>query len=119
MVAFMSLGNLFDELGLKESESKAYPPAMCMPYLGVESDSKAMVMRVPAEKLEEIREELSLWIRKTKASKRALQQLLGRLFWISRCIQFSRVLMSRLLSKLKSMHSLPDHKKIVLSEECK
>ena len=119
MAAFTSLGNLFTELGLKESESKAFPPSTCMPYLGVEFDTQAMVMRVPAEKLEEIREELSLWIRKTKASKKSLQQLLGRLFWVSRCIQFSRVFMSRLLSQLKSMHSLPDHKKIPLSEECK
>ena len=119
VAAYTSLENLFSELGLRESESKAYPPSTCMPYLGVEFDTHAMVMRVPSEKLEEIREELSLWVRKTTASRKSLQQLLGRLFWISRCIQFSRVFMSRLLNQLKSMHGLADHKKVKLSQDCK
>ena len=119
LAAFKALGNLLSELGLRESVSKAYPPSTCMPYLGVEFDTINMVMRVPAEKVEEIREELSHWVRKTTVSKKKLQQLLGRLFWVSRCIKFSRVFMSRLLIQLKSMHGLPDHKKILLSEDCK
>ena len=90
-----------------------------MPYLGVEFDTISMVMRVPAEKVEEVRTELNFWVRKTTTSKKALQQLLGRLFWVSRCIKFSRGFMSRLLIQLKSMHTLPDHKKVPLSEECK
>lgn len=117
--SFNALGSLLEELGLKESSSKACPPSTCMPYLGVEFDTREMVMRVPAEKITEIREELSRWRRKTTATKRSLQQLLGRLFWVSRCIKFSRVFLSRLLAQLKSMHSLPDQKKSPLSEECK
>ena len=119
IAAFIALGELLAELGLRESKSKAFPPSTCMPYLGVEFDTVNMVMRVPAEKVEEIREELSHWVRKTTASKRALQQLLGRLFWVSRCIKFSRVFMSRKLIQLKSMHSMPDHKKVPLSDDCK
>ena len=119
VAAYTALGSLFSELGLRESESKAHPPSTCMPYLGVEFDTQAMVMRVPSDKLEEIREELSLWVRKTTTSKKSLQKLLGRLFWISRCIQFSRAFMSRLLNQLKSMHGLADHKKVKLSQDCK
>ena len=51
VAAYTSLENLFSELGLRESESKAYPPSTCMPYLGVEFDTHAMVMRVPSESL--------------------------------------------------------------------
>ena len=119
VAAYTSLGSLFSELGLRESKSKAHPPSTCMPYLGVEFDTQAMVMRIPSEKLEEVREELSLWVRKTTVSKRSLQKLLGRLFWVSRCIQYSRAFMSRLLNQLKSMHGLADHKKVKLSEDCR
>ena len=90
-----------------------------MPYLGVEFDTMAMVMRVPAEKVEEIRTELSSWARKTTASKKGLQQLLGRLFWVSRCVKYSRGFMARLLIQLKSMHTLADFKKVPLSADCK
>jgi hypothetical protein len=48
-----------------------------------------------------------------------MQQLLGKLFWISRCVRFSRPFMGRLLHQLRSMHSLPDHKKAVLSDPCR
>ena len=119
IAAFDSLGNLFEELGLRESKSKAYPPSTCMPYLGFEFDTIKMVMKVPAEKVEEIREELSHWVRKSTASKKSLQQLLGRLFWVSRCIRFSRGFMSRLLQQLKNMHNMPEHKKVKLSEDSK
>ena len=117
--AYEALGNLFEELGLRESKSKAHPPSTCMPYLGVEFDTVAMVMRVPAEKVEELRAELDKWKRKTTASKKGLQSLLGRLFWVSRCVKFSRGFMARLLIQLKSMHETPDNKKVPLSDECK
>ena len=117
--AYDALGNLFEVLGLRESKSKAHPPSTCMPYLGVEFDTVTMMMRVPADKIEEIREELSLWVRKSTTTKKKLQQLLGRLFWVSRCIKFSRGFMSRLLLQLKSMHNIPENKKIKLSDDCK
>ena len=59
-----------------------------MPYLGVLFDTEKMTMSVPPDKVEEVREELSIWKRKTTASKKSLQKLLGKLFWISRCVKF-------------------------------
>ena len=119
MAAFNDLATLLEDLGLRESKLKAHAPSTYMPYLGVDFDTKNMIMKVPAGKVEEIRNMLELWVRKTKTTKKNLQQLLGHLFWISRCINFSRVLMSRLLSQLKSMHSVVDHKKVPLSEDCR
>ena len=117
--AYNALANLFDELGLRESKSKAHPPSTCMPYLGVEFDTMAMVMRVPAEKVEELRSELNRWRRKSTVTKKALQTLLGRLFWVARCVRFSRGFMARLLAQLKTMHTLSDNKKVPLSDDCK
>ena len=77
-----------------------------------------MTMSVPPDKVEEVREELSIWKRKTTASKKSLQKLLGKLFWISRCVKFSRPFMARLLNQLRLMSSQPDNKKSKLSEDC-
>ena len=115
----LALANLLKELGLKESVDKYHPPSTCMPYLGVQFDSVKQLMSVPPSKLTEVREEVEKWRRKSTATKRTLQQLLGKLFWVSRCVKFSRPFMGRLLQQLKTMHLLPDNKKVVLSSECK
>ena len=117
--AYEALAVLLTDLGLRESKSKAHPPSTCMPYLGVEFDTVAMVMRVPPEKVAELQDEISRWSRKTTTTKKNLQQLLGKLFWVARCIRFSRGFMSRLLIQLKSMHKLSDNKKAVLTTECR
>ena len=114
-----ALAQLFVELGLKESTSKYHPPSTSMPFLGVQFDTVAMTMSVPADKLEEVREEVTLWSRKSTITKKTLQQLLGRLFWISRCVKFSRPFMGRLLQQLRDIHSNPENKKFPMSEGCK
>ena len=117
--SFNALAELFKDLGLAESTSKAHEPSTSMPYLGVNFDTVRMKMSIPAEKLTEVRDEISSWSRKTKATKKGLQQLLGKLFWVSRCVKFSRIFMARLLNQLADMHKLPDNKKALLSEECR
>ena len=117
--SFDALAVLLADLGLRESKSKAHPPSTCMPYLGVEFDTVAMVMRVPPEKVAELQEIVHDWSRKTTTTKKNLQQLLGKLFWVARCIRFSRGFISRLLAQLRSMHKLADNKKAPLSEDCR
>ena len=109
---------LLDDLGLMESAEKYHPPSTAMPYLGVQFNS-VMIMSVPPDKVQELRGDLSLWARKKKATKRNLQQLLGKLFWVARCVKFSRTFMCRLLVQLRAMGHLPDNKKVDLTEECK
>ena len=89
-----ALADLLVDLGLEESKAKEHKPSTCMPYLGVMFDSEKMTMSVPPEKLEEVREELNTWKKKTTATKKSLQRLLGKFFWISRCVRFSRPFMS-------------------------
>ena len=118
MLSFQLLGELFCELGLEESVSKAYEPSTRMPYLGVEFDTVAMTMSVPGEKLEELRADLNLWLKRKRSNKKNLQQLLGKLFWVSRCIRFSRGFMGRLLGQLRELHTTPDHRATPLSPGC-
>ena len=118
IMAFNALGSLLSDLGLVESKSKAHPPSTSMPYLGIQFDTVKMQMSIPPDKLAEVREEVTLWKQKKSASKKSLQQLLGKLFWVSRCVQFSRGFMGKLMTQLQSMHSFPDHKKEKLSPGC-
>ena len=90
-----------------------------MPYLGIQFDTVRMIMSIPPEKVAEVREEITLWMKRSSTSKKSLQQLLGKLFWVSRCVKFSRGFMGRLLSQLQQMHNLADHKKTKLSSGCK
>ena len=117
--AFIALRNLLTELGLRESSSKAFSPSTSMPYLGIQFDTVRMIMSIPPEKVAEVREEITLWMKRSSTSKKSLQQLLGKLFWVSRCVKFSRGFMGRLLSQLQQMHNLADHKKTKLSSGCK
>ena len=114
-----ALQNLLLDLGLEESMEKYYSPSTSMPFLGVQFDSVKMTMSVPPEKLQELREELCLWAKKTTATKKNLQQILGKLFWVARCVRFSRTFMCRLLLQLKAMNQYPENKKIKLNDDCK
>ena len=95
--AFLALGNLLEELGLKESTEKACAPATSMTYLGVLFNTVDMTMSVPADKLQEVRADLEVWARKTTAVRKDLQSILGKLFWISKVVRHSRAFMGRLL----------------------
>ena len=117
--SYTALGLLFEELNLLESKSKAHPPSTSMPYLGVTFDTVAMSMSIPSDKLEELRETLSLWSKKKRASKKNLQKLLGKLIWVSRCVKYSRGFMARLLAQLRELHQFPDNASRSLPEGCK
>ena len=117
--SFDALGSLFTDLGLDESTSKAHAPSTSMPYLGIQFDTIQMRMSIPPDKIADVREEISLWMKRKTASKKSLQQLLGKLFWVSRCVRFSRGFVGRLITQLQSMHNLPDQKKVQLSQDCK
>jgi hypothetical protein len=117
VAAFEKLGWLLSDLGLVESSEKAESPTTQITYLGVEFDSQAMQMRVPAEKLQEIKSEIRLWLRRTTISKKDLQSLLGKLFWVGRVVKHSRVFLGRLLDQLRSMAGKPDNKKVKLLEQ--
>ena len=117
--SFDDLRVLMKDLGLEESSKKAEPPSTKMVYLGVLFDSKSMEMRVPPEKLAEIKSEIRIWSRKTTITKKGLQSLLGKLFWISRVVRYARVFMGRLLQQLRDMAKLGDNVRRSLSEETK
>ena len=115
--AFEKLGWLLSDLGLDESLKKSEPPTTKITYLGVEFDSVQMTMSVPPEKITEIKSEIGRWVRKTTITKKELQSLLGKLFWVAKVVKYARAFMGRLLTQLRSIANEKDCKKVKLTDE--
>ena len=101
--AYEHLGQLLEELGLLENYPKACPPSTVQLVLGVEIDTVNGTISVPAERMDEILELVSEWQGKVSAKKVELQSLIGKLQFVTKCVQQSRVFMNRLLETLRSM----------------
>ena len=76
-------------------------------------------MRVPPDKLAEIKSEIKTWARRTTINKKDLQSLLGKLFWVSKVVKYTRAFMGRLLQLLRNMTNCKDYIKVKLSEEAR
>ena len=113
----LSRRTVFDATFGERSLNIEQQPTTCMTYLGVQFDSVMMMMSVPPEKVTEIKAEIGLWVRKTTITRRDLQSLLGKLFWIGKVVMHSRPFMGRLLAQLRTMSNLKDSKKVRLNEE--
>ena len=117
--SFESLGQLLRDLGLEESTEKACSPSTCMVFLGVKFDSEKLIMSVPGEKVQELRSELGIWERRTTSTRKELQSIIGKLFWVSKMVKHSRPFIGRLLQQLRDVQGTPDNKKTPLSSESK
>ena len=60
-------------------------------------------MSVPPDKITEIKAEIGRWVRKTTITKKKLQSLLGKLFWVAKVVKYAKPIMGRLLRQLRSM----------------
>ena len=90
--SFIELGQLLESCGIEESKQKAYPPSTRMTFIGVLFDSEELTLSVTPERLQEILRLLEVWLLKTEAILQELQSLIGKLSFISSCVQASREL---------------------------
>ena len=104
VTAFYELRQLLMELGLQESSAKAVFPCQIMIFLGVLFNSVTMTMEVIPSRLQQIKEELQLWgHRKVFASKQQIQQLIGKLQFVAKCVKPGRLFIARMLDTLRSI----------------
>ena len=98
---------LLVRLGLQESKKKAFPPSTRMPYLGILFDSIEMTKSILPERVKDLDCELDSFIRNKKCTRRNMESLMGKLFFVSSCVASSRVFTFRLMAFLRSF---PDRK---------
>ncbi len=101
--AFQELGNVLSQVGLVEAQAKAAAPATKMVFLGIELDTVAQTLEVTPDRMAEIREILLEWEKKTVATRKEVQSLIGKLQFAGTCVRPGRIFISRMLNFLREM----------------
>ena len=79
-----------EQLGLPMEPKKDEGPATAITFLGIELDSVAMEIRLPPEKLDRLRGELTTWRKWKAGKKRELLSLIGQLSHTCKAIRTGR-----------------------------
>ncbi|VDI27393.1 Hypothetical predicted protein [Mytilus galloprovincialis] len=106
---------LFQRLGLEVSKEKCLPPTKVLTFLGKEYNSIDMTVRIPEIKLQETYELLQRFEKKKHCTKRQLQQVIGKLAFISECVRSGRLFISRMLQTLRKYHF--NHYRVHITDE--
>ena len=107
--SFDRVTKLFADLGLQTSPEKDVPPTHEMTCLGVSVNTLTMTLSVPEFRLEELHDDLTTWSNKSRFLQRELQQLLGKLAFVTACVRPGRAFSCRLLNALRLCHRRPRH----------
>ena len=99
--AYDCLGWILNTIGIKESTSKAKPPAYIAVFLGILFNTLTMTLTITPERLREITDLLQSWCDKRLATLKELQSLLGKLNFAASTICAGQIFISRLINNLK------------------
>ena len=109
---------LLRKLGFMIHWGKVVDPTTCITFLGIELDSVAMALRLPAEKLLALREELQGSLGRNRFTKRQLQSLAGRLSWAASVVKGRRVFLRHIINTISSLRH-NGHRVRITPEVCK
>ncbi len=99
---------LLRKLGFQISWTKVIDPTQVIVFLGVELDTINMCLRLPEDKLINIREELVAFSKRRRATKRQLMSLTGKLNWAAAVIHGGRVFLRRIIDLTNTLNSKTD-----------
>ena len=97
-----------DCTGLPVEGEKCQGPVTCIPFLGMELDSVALEIRLPADKLANLRALLLTWRGRKACRKRELLSLIGSLSHACKAVRSGRAFLRRLID-LSTTTSHLDH----------
>ena len=103
--------------GAPIEEGKSEGPATSLPFLGIEIDTRAMELRLPEDKLVQLKRTLSQWRGKKACRKRDLLSIIGSLSHASKVVKSGRAFTRRQIDLSKSVRRR-DHY-VRLSREAK
>ena len=114
--AYEFLTQLLRNLRIDTAPEKVVQPTSRIEFLGTIFDSQTMTIEVPPDKMEDIKRELGEWEKKTKASRKEMESLIGKLQFAARCVRAGRVFISRMINWLrgtdrKGKHNIPTEAK--------
>ena len=74
-----------------------------MTFIGVLFNSHDLTLSVTPERVKEILDLVNIWLRKSTATLKELQSLIGKLYFIASCVHSSRIFIAHLLNWLRSI----------------
>ena len=104
-------------LGIPVGMDKVDGPATSLTFLGLELDSVQQQIRLPPTKLDEILTELHDWSHRTKATKRSLLSLIGKLSFAARAVPAGHLFLQRLITLSTTVRQL--HHRIRLGRQAR
>ena len=99
----------FEHLGLPIAWDKLEGPSPCLTFLGFELDSTRGEIRLPRQKLGDIRSEVRRWLDRKACTKRELESLVGRLSHASRVVKPGKTFMRHLFEALTGIRQAHHH----------
>ena len=96
----------FTYLGVPIAVDKLVLPTTCITYLGIEIDSVDHCIRLPSDKLLELKSLLANWVGKKKSTKRELLSLIGKLSFAAKVVKPGRIFLRRLIDLSKTVSKL-------------
>ena len=88
-------------LGLPSAPEKTAGPTTTLTFLGIEIDTVQQQLRLPAEKLQRLRQILALWASKKWPTKLELQSLLGHLSHAASVVRPGRIFTRNITEDMK------------------
>ena len=89
-----------ERLGIPLAADKCEGPSTCLTFLGIEIDTVEMELRLPAEKLQMLQQEIKSWAEKKSCTRRELQSLTGQLQHAATVVRPGRTFLKRLYDLL-------------------
>ena len=96
-VVLQTFRKVCSNLGVPIAEDKTEGPCTRLTFLGIEIDTEEMVLRLPRDKLDELKSQLQNMLTKHKVTLRELQSLIGLLNFACKVVSPGRAFCRRLI----------------------
>ena len=101
------------DLGIPLALEKVEGPSQCLTFLGITLDTKHMEARLPSDKLLCIRNQLSAWLIRKKATKRDILSLVGLLQHACKVVRPGRSFVSRMYITAAKLKHLSHYTRLI------
>ena len=105
--AMETLDRVCITLGVPIADHKRDSPTTCLTFLGIEVDSVANELRLPADKLTRLQALLHTWGNRKACSRKELESLIGLLNHACKVVRSGRSFLRRMIDLLHSVHRHP------------
>ena len=108
--------NIMEDIKVPLAVEKTAGPTEVLVFLGLELDSNNMTVKIPVEKIEQVKEKILGVLKREKTTLKAMQSLIGSLNFCSRAIPLGRPFCRRLIDSIcgltKPFHHIRVNKEI-------